>query len=130
NPEFTMMEFYAAFWNYRDLMDFTEALLRDAAQRAVGTLQLEYAGKPVDLAKPVERLTIREAIVRHTEAGDSVDDRDWLITALRKLGMSEEKNRLSGRSLASLQVLYFEEKVEDKLWQPTFIMEHPTEISP
>jgi lysyl-tRNA synthetase class 2 len=130
NPEFTMMEFYAAYWNYRDLMDFTEALLRDAARRAVGTLQLEYGGRPVDLAAPFERLTIREAIQRHTEAGDNVDDRDWLIAGLRKLGLSEEKNRLSGRSLASLQVLYFEETVEEKLWQPTFIMEHPTEISP
>jgi len=130
NPEFTMMEFYAAYWNYRDLMDFTEALLRDTAQRAVGTLQLEYAGKPVDLAAPFERLTIREAILRHTDAGENVDQRDWLIAALRKIGLSEEKDRLSTRSLASLQVLFFEEKVEEKLWQPTFIMEHPTEISP
>src|SRR6186713_888036 len=48
NPEFTMLEFYAAYWNYRDLMDFTEALLRDAAQKSVGTLQLSYGGKPVD----------------------------------------------------------------------------------
>jgi len=130
NPEFTMMEFYAAYWNYQDLMDFTEALLRDAARKAVGTLELSYGGKPVDLSKPFERLTIREAIVRHTDAGDNVDNRDWLIPQLRKLGLTEEKNRLSGRSLASLQVLYFEETVEEKLWQPTFIMEHPTEISP
>jgi lysyl-tRNA synthetase class 2 len=55
NPEFTMMEFYAAYWNYRDLMDFTEALIRDAAQKAAGTLQLTYGGKPVDLAAPFER---------------------------------------------------------------------------
>ncbi|HSW20138.1 MAG TPA: lysine--tRNA ligase [Ramlibacter sp.] len=130
NPEFTMMEFYAAYWNYRDLMDFTEALIRDAAQRATGSLQMSYAGKAVDLSAPFERLTIREAIARHTEAGAGADDREWLIPALRKLGLTEEKNRLSGRSLASLQVLYFEETVEEKLWQPTFIMEHPTEISP
>jgi lysyl-tRNA synthetase class 2 len=130
NPEFTMMEFYAAYWNYQDLMDFTEALLRDAAQKSVGTLQLTYAGKAVDLAQPFERLTIPEAIVRHTDAGDNVGNRDWLIPQLKKLGMSEEKQRLSGRSLASLQVLFFEEKVEQELWQPTFIMEHPTEISP
>jgi lysyl-tRNA synthetase class 2 len=130
NPEFTMMEFYAAYWNYRDLMDFTEALIRDAAQKAVGTLQLTYGGRPVDLAQPFERLTIREAIVRHTDAGDQVDNREWLVNALRKLGMTEEKDKLQGRSLASLQVLYFEETVEEKLWQPTFIMEHPTEISP
>lgn len=130
NPEFTMMEFYAAYWNYRDLMDFTEALLRDAALKAVGTLQLGYAGKPVDLAKPFERLTIREAILKHSDAGENVDNRDWVIGQLRKLGLSEDKDKLSARSLAALQVLYFEEKVEEQLWQPTFIMEHPTEISP
>ncbi|KLO59832.1 MULTISPECIES: lysine--tRNA ligase [Delftia] len=130
NPEFTMMEFYAAYWNYRDLMDYTEALVRDAAQKAVGTLQLTYGGKPVDLSQPFQRLTIPEAIVKFTEAGDKVADREWLTNALRKLGMTEEKDRLSTRTLASLQVLYFEEVVEEKLWQPTFIMEHPTEISP
>ena len=130
NPEFTMMEFYAAYWNYRDLMDFTEALIRHAAQTACGTLALSYGGKPVDLTQPFARLTIREAIVAHTEAGDNVDSSEWLIAALRKLGMTEEKDCLSKRSLASLQVLYFEETVEEKLWQPTFIMEHPTEISP
>jgi lysyl-tRNA synthetase class 2 len=130
NPEFTMMEFYAAYWNYRDLMDYTEALVRDAAQKAVGTLQLSYGGMAVDLSQPFQRLTIPEAIVKYTEAGDKVADREWLTNALRKLGMTEEKDRLSGRTLASLQVLYFEEVVEEKLWQPTFIMEHPTEISP
>jgi lysyl-tRNA synthetase class 2 len=130
NPEFTMMEFYAAYWNYQDLMDFTEALLRDAAQKAVGTLKVSYSGREVDLGQPFERLTIPEAIVRHTDAGDNVGNRDWLTNQLKKLGMSEEKERLSARSLASLQVMFFEEKVEEKLWQPTFIMEHPTEISP
>ena len=130
NPEFTMMEFYAAYWNYRDLMDYTEQLVRDAAMKATGTLQLAYGGKPVDLAAPFARMTIREAIVAHTEAGAHVDDSAWLIGALKKLGLSEEKDHLSRRTLASLQVLYFEEAVEDKLWQPTFIMEHPTEISP
>ncbi|HSV36829.1 MAG TPA: lysine--tRNA ligase [Ramlibacter sp.] len=130
NPEFTMMEFYAAYWNYRDLMDFTEALVRDAAQKATGTLQLSYSGQPVDLSKPFERLTIPEAIRKHTDAGDNVNDRQWLINALRKLGLSEEKDKLSARSIASLQVMFFEETVEEKLWQPTFIMEHPTEISP
>ena len=130
NPEFTMMEFYAAWWNYTDLMAFTEALLRDAAQKVCGSLQLSYAGKPVDLSQPFERLTICESIVKHTDAGDKVNDAEWLTNALRKLGLTEAKNRLAGRSLASLQVLYFEELVEEKLWQPTFIMEHPTEISP
>ena len=130
NPEFTMMEFYAAYWNYQDLMDYTEALIRDAAMKAVGTLQLTYGGKPVDLEAPFERLTIVEAIVKYTEAGENVTNREWLTNALQKLGMKEEKNKLSTRTLASLQVLYFEEVVEEKLWNPTFIMEHPTEISP
>ena len=130
NPEFTMMEFYAAWWDYNDLMGYTESLIRDVAQKVSGSLQLTYGGKAVDLAAPFERLTIREAIIKHTDAGDHVDDATWLTNALRKLGLNEEKNRLLTRSLASLQVLYFEELVEEKLWQPTFIMEHPTEISP
>lgn len=138
NPEFTMMEFYAAYWNYQDLMEFTEKLIRTIAEKTTGSLQLSYSGKTVDLSQPFERLTIREAILKYTPAsaplengqGLCVDDRVWLCHALQKLGLSEAKNGLSGRSLASLQVLYFEETVEEKLWQPTFIMEHPTEISP
>ena len=101
-------------------------------------MQLSYSGKPVDLSQPFERLTIRDAIIKHTEAaltvdngsGLRVDDPLWLTNALRKLGLTEAKHNLSKRSLASLQVLYFEETAEEKLWQPTFIMEHPTEISP
>jgi len=130
NPEFTMMEFYAAYWNYLDLMDFTETLIREVALKATGSLQMTYQGRAVDLTQPFARLTIREAIFQYTEAGAHVDDAAWLISALKKLGMTEEKDKLSTRTLASLQVLYFEETVEDKLWQPTFIMEHPTEISP
>ena len=138
NPEFTMMEFYAAYWNYQDLMAYTEAIIRDVAMKATGSLVLRYGGVPVDLSQPFERLTIREAIIKHTEAaaamddgsGLRVDDALWLTNALRKLGMTEAKHKLSTRSLASLQVMYFEETVESKLWQPTFIMEHPTEISP
>jgi lysyl-tRNA synthetase class 2 len=130
NPEFTMMEFYAAYWNYQDLMTFTENLVRDAALKATGSLQMSYGGKSVDLALPFERLTIIEAIQKYTDAGEHVLDAEWLTNAVRKLGMTEAKHHLSTRSLASLQVLYFEETVEDKLWQPTFICEHPVEISP
>ena len=130
NPEFTMMEFYAAYWNYQDLMDFTEALIRDVAQKARGALQLSYQGQDIDLARPFARMTIREAILAHTDIGDKVDDAAELTARLKKLGLSEEKDRLAGRSLPALQVMYFEEAVESALWQPTFIMEHPTEISP
>jgi lysyl-tRNA synthetase class 2 len=111
-------------------MNFTEELIRDAALKATGSLQLTYAEKPVDLSQPFERLTIVEAIQKYTEADDNVQSAEWLTNALKKLGLNEAKNKLSTRSLASLQVLYFEETVEEKLWQPTFIMEHPTEISP
>ena len=130
NPEFTMMEFYAAYWNYRDLMDFNEALIRHVVRQVHGDTQLTYQGQPVDVMSPFERLTIREAILKYTEAGERVDDAAWLLVELKKLGLSEEKHQLSTRSLPSLQVMYFEEKVEDKLWNPTFIMDHPTEISP
>ena len=130
NPEFTMMEFYAAYWNYLDLMSFTEELVRDAALKSTGTLELTYGGRSVDLSQPFARLTIREAILKYTEAGANVDNSEWLVAEMKKMGMTEAKYQFSVRSLASLQVFYFEETVEDKLWQPTFIMEHPTEISP
>ncbi|MDR2155743.1 MAG: lysine--tRNA ligase [Burkholderiaceae bacterium] len=130
NPEFTMMEFYAAYWNYRDLMDFTEALLRDVARQAVGALQLTYQGRAVDLSQPFARLTIREALHAHTDIGAGVDDAAELTRRLKKLGLTDDKDKLHQRSLASLQVMVFEEEVEQHLWQPTFIMEHPTEISP
>jgi lysyl-tRNA synthetase, class II len=130
NPEFTMMEFYASYWNYQDLMNYTEALIRDAALKATGSLLLQYAGKPVDVSQPFERLTIVQAICKYTDAGDNVASAEWLTQALKKLGLTEAKHKLAGRTLAGLQVLYFEETVEEKLWNPTFIMEHPTEISP
>ena len=145
NPEFTMMEFYAAWWDYNDLMTFTEALIREVAQKVAGSLQLTYGGQAVDLSQPFERLTIREAILKHTEAGERVDDAEWLREKLvlllitqRLMGETPEeparrekiKKGLESRSLASLQVMYFEELVEEKLWQPTFICEHPVEISP
>ncbi|GLS13534.1 MULTISPECIES: lysine--tRNA ligase [Hydrogenophaga] len=131
NPEFTMMEFYAAYWNYRDLMDFNEQLIRHVVQKVHGDTPLSYQGRPVDVFSPFERLTIREAILKYTDAGEAgVDDPVWLIAQLKKLGLSEDKHQLSSRSVAGLQVLYFEEKVEEQLWNPTFIMDHPTEISP
>jgi lysyl-tRNA synthetase, class II len=128
NPEFTMMEFYAAYWNYQDLMNFTEELVRHTAQQATGSLQLTYGGKHVDVAAPFARMTIRQAIATHTDAGANADDAAWLVQALTGFGMGAEKT--TGKSLAGLQVMYFEELVEDKLWQPTFICEHPVEISP
>ncbi|MBD3892588.1 lysine--tRNA ligase [Hydrogenophaga sp.] len=130
NPEFTMMEFYAAYWNYRDLMDFNEQLIRHLVQQVHGAAPLHYQGRPVDVYAPFERLTLVQAIGRYTDAGQRVQDADWLRAELLRLGLSESRHQLSQRSLAGLQVLYFEETVEHQLWNPTFIMEHPTEISP
>jgi lysyl-tRNA synthetase class 2 len=91
-------------------------------------LQLTYGGRHVDVAAPFARMTIRQAIATHTDAGANADDAAWLVQALTGFGMGVEKT--TGKSLAGLQVMYFEELVEDKLWQPTFICEHPVEISP
>jgi len=126
NPEFTMMEFYAAYWNYLDLMDFTQDLIRHVAMQTLGTTTLSYAGQVVDLASAFERLTIVQAIQKYGPPGLDVNDSSTLTQALAKLGVEVGKSP----SLASLQVMYFEETIEEKLWQPTFICEHPVEISP
>src|SRR5664279_4888671 len=84
NPEFTMMEFYAAYWNHHDLMDFTEEVLRHAAREAAGTATLQYAGREVDLDATFTRMTVRESLVRvaglsESEAGDAEFLRGKLI---------------------------------------------------
>ena len=126
NPEFTMMEFYAAYWNYLDLMSFTQDLIRHVAMQTLGTTTLTYAGQTVDLGADFERLTIVEALQKYAPAELNVLDPNALSHALLKLGVDVG----SKPSLASLQVKYFEETIEEKLWQPTFICEHPVEISP
>jgi lysyl-tRNA synthetase class 2 len=127
NPEFTMMEFYAAYWNHRDLMDFTEQLLRHVARQAVGSATLQYAGRPVDLEAPFARLTVRDALVRH--AGLSAEDAaDATVLHARLKALGEEPP--AHWTLAELQFGLFEAAVEDKLWEPTFIVEYPVEVSP
>jgi lysyl-tRNA synthetase class 2 len=71
NPEFTMLEFYAAYWDHRDLMDFTEDVLRHAAREAAGSAKLTYAGRDVDLESRFARMTVKEAIVRHGSVSDA-----------------------------------------------------------
>jgi lysyl-tRNA synthetase class 2 len=127
NPEFTMMEFYAAYWNHHDLMDFTEALLRHAARMATGSASLTYAGKPVELDKPFTRLSVRESLVVHaglTEAEST--DAAVIHARLRSLGEEPPAHW----KLAQLQFGLFEAVVEEKLWQPTFIIDYPVEVSP
>ncbi|HEX6362881.1 MAG TPA: lysine--tRNA ligase [Albitalea sp.] len=127
NPEFTMMEFYAAYWNHHDLMDFTEGVLRHAARAATGSAQLTYAGKPVDLDKPFARLTVRDALVKHAELTVAeAGDEHVLRARLKALGEEAPAHW----KLPELQFGLFEAAVEDKLWQPTFIIDYPVEVSP
>ena len=129
NPEFTMMEFYAAYTDYRWLMDFTEAVLRDATQAALGTLQLSYQGRDLDLSKPFERMTIVQAIQRHQPAyaEASLNDPEFIRGELGRLNAAGLKPSVG---LGALQLALFEEVAEAKLWQPTFIVDYPVEVSP
>jgi lysyl-tRNA synthetase class 2 len=128
NPEFTMLEFYAAYWDYRDVMTYTETLVRHVARVATGSARLSYAGREVDLEAPFARLSIRDAIARHVpQVGPArIDDEAFLREELKRLG----KEAPAHWSLASLQFGVFEACVEDQLWQPTFIVDHPVEVSP
>jgi lysyl-tRNA synthetase class 2 len=127
NPEFTMMEFYAAYWNHHDLMDFTEQVLRHAARAATGSASLSYAGKAVDLDQPFGRLSVREALIVHAGlSAAEADDASALHAKLKLLG-EEPPARWT---LPELQFGLFEAAVESKLWQPTFITDYPVEVSP
>jgi lysyl-tRNA synthetase class 2 len=127
NPEFTMMEFYEAYANYRSLMDFTEGLLRHAAREALGTETFSYQGRALDLSAPFARLTITGAIRKHhpgfTEA--QLADPAWLA---RKIADFGEKPKPGG--LGSLQLQLFEASTESELWEPVFIVDYPVEVSP
>ena len=127
NPEFTMMEFYAAYWNHHDLMDFTEGVLRHAARQATGSASLTYAGRPVDLDQPFARLSVRDSLVAHAglTAGEA-DDAAVLRARLKALGHEAP----APWELPELQFGLFEAAVEDKLWQPTFVIDYPVEVSP
>jgi lysyl-tRNA synthetase class 2 len=127
NPEFTMMEFYAAYWNHHDLMDYTEQVLRHAARHATGSATLTYGGRVVDLDAPFARLTVRDSLVRH--AGLSVDeaaDAALLRARLKARGAEAPAHW----TLAELQFGLFEAVVEEQLWDPTFIIDYPVEVSP
>ncbi|MCW7541782.1 lysine--tRNA ligase [Aquabacterium sp. A7-Y] len=128
NPEFTMMEFYAAYWNYHDLMDYTESVLRHAAREATGSATLSYQGRAVDLEKPFARLSIRDAIVKYASSVGAahIDDATHLRGILKNLG----KEAPAHWGLSQLQFGVFEELVEEQLWEPTFIIDHPVAVSP
>jgi lysyl-tRNA synthetase class 2 len=132
NPEFTMMEFYAAYTDYAWIMDFTESILRHLAVATTGSAQLSYAGQTVDLEKTFERLTIEQAIERHDPSisNEMLRDANWLRQRLGKHGVDFTKPPLSHAGLGALQLALFEEVAESKLWNPTFIIDYPVEVSP
>jgi lysyl-tRNA synthetase class 2 len=127
NPEFTMMEFYAAYWTHHELMDYTEAVLRHAARAATGSATLSYAGKPVDLDQPFARLSVRQSLVVHAGlTPEQTLDADLL----RQRILAAHEEAPAHWSLAELQFGLFEAEVEAKLWQPTYIIDYPVEVSP
>ena len=130
NPEFTMMEFYEAYRDYRHLMDFTEELLRAVATNVLGTLQLPYGEHVVDLARPFARLRIAEAICTfHPDiAAAELATREGVIGVLQRRGIDWSKHKHAG--VGALQLHLFEETTEVKLIQPTFIIDYPAEVSP
>ena len=127
NPEFTMMEFYAAYWNHHDLMDYTEQVLRHAARGATGSATLSYGGKTVDLDAPFARLTVRDSLVAY--AGLSAEEASNATVLHAKLKAQGEEPPAHWK-LPELQFGLFEAVVEEQLWNPTFIIDYPVEVSP
>jgi lysyl-tRNA synthetase class 2 len=136
NPEFTMMEFYAAYTDYHWLMDYTENVIREAALAARGTTLLSYQGKDVDLGKRFDRLTIVEAIQKYGPEGghvyttEQLADAAFLRAELKKLGAHVDGPQLKNAAVGALQLALFEEVAESRLWNPTYIIDYPVEVSP
>jgi lysyl-tRNA synthetase, class II len=128
NPEFTMLEFYEAYADYRDLMDLTETLLRDVAQRVCGTTTIVYQGETIDLARPFPRMTMAEAIRHHGAEYADVDLRD--VAVLKRVLAAFDVEVFDSDGVGLLQLKLFEATTEEKLVQPTFIVAHPTDVSP
>jgi lysyl-tRNA synthetase, class II len=128
NPEFTMLEFYAAYTDYRFLMKFIEMMLAEVAQEALGTTKVTYQGAEIDLSQRFERLTITEAIKKyHPEYDDALlNDREKLSAKLNELGATWKP----GDGIGGLQLSFFEHTTEQLLIQPTYIVDYPAEVSP
>jgi lysyl-tRNA synthetase class 2 len=128
NPEFTMMEFYAAYTDYTWLMDFTEAVIRQAAVDAQGTAVLSYGGRELDLSKPFQRLTIVQAINKYAPGytAEQLEDAEFIKAELKKFGVKP----FATAGLGALQLALFEETAEAQLWEPTYIIDYPVEVSP
>ena len=128
NPEFTMIEFYEAYRDYRYLMDFTERLFAEVAQKVLGTTVISYQGNALDLGKPFHRLTMVQAIRKyHPQFTDAqLNDRAFLVSELKDLKAKYNPHDAVG----GLQLSLFEELAEAHLFEPTFIVDYPVETSP
>ncbi|QKJ67690.1 lysine--tRNA ligase [Deefgea piscis] len=128
NPEFTMIEFYEAYADYQRMMEMAEGIIRACAKEATGDTVIEYQGKMVDLSKPFTRFTIAQAIQHYNpEYTDAqLNDADFLKAEIARLG---GKPVLTA-GIGGLQLSLFEENTESKLWEPTFIVDYPAEVSP
>jgi len=127
NPEFTMLEFYCAYMAVGGMMDFIEALIRHVAL-ATGSTTVTYQGKAIDFAKPYARLTIPDAIRKyHPDIGEDVlNDKIKLTAKLKSMNIEPRAND----GLGALQLTLFENTVEAKLFEPTFLIDYPAEVSP
>ncbi|MCB1649623.1 MAG: lysine--tRNA ligase [Gammaproteobacteria bacterium] len=128
NPEFTMVEFYQAYADYEDLMDFTEELFRTVAQEVLGTTSVTYQGLELDFANPFHRLSVRDSIVKYCEGVSREQLQDKASAAA--LADSMEIHYEDSWGVGRICMAIFDEKVEHLLQQPTFITEYPTEVSP
>ncbi len=127
NPEFTMLEFYWAYADYELLMDFTEELLTTVAEQVAGSLQLPWGDATVDFSRPWRRLTLREAILAHSDLSPAdLESRERMVTAARRLGVERIEERSDGKLLAEL----YEVTAEPRMIQPTFVTHFPRDISP
>ena len=127
NPEFTLLEVYQAFTNYEGMMELTETMFREVARKVLGTLQVEYDGEIIDLEKPFARITMIDAVKQYS----GVDFREIHTDEEAKAAAREHNIQFEARhKKGDILKLFFEEYVEDKLVQPTFVTDHPVDISP
>jgi lysyl-tRNA synthetase class 2 len=128
NPEFTMLELYRAYADYRDLMETVEALITGMSQAILGDTTIHYQGEDFDLRKPFRRMTVEEAILAFNPDFDAtrIRERDYLRSRAEQCGARVEDNFGSGK----LQIEIFDKTCEAKLRAPTFVTAYPTEVSP
>ena len=128
NPEFTMLEFYWAYADYRDAMDLTEELMRELTQSVSGSTEVVYGDATFHFDRPFERMTVVEAILKHNPdlTNDDIAERDAAAAVAERLGIKVEKSW----GLGKIQIEIFEETAEAQLQEPTFITAYPTEVSP